>query len=271
MIRRGFILVLAVMISAAATAEDGPARSNVAAQVVADKPAATDQSVLTLDEVVQTALAKNPGVLSNNRRGQSGLWSYGISGDAPLVLDRLDGVLLSGGPDVDPGLYARAPHPKLGRVNRRRDEFELALVREAVRRNLPLLAICRGQQVLNVATGGTLLQDIPSELRGAGEHDAPGPRWQVAHDVQLLPHTRLRSILGRDTVAVNSFHHQAIDELGEGLSVSGRCPEDGVIEAVELTSRRFVIGVQWHPESFWNRTPDFAPLFEALVGAAARP
>jgi putative glutamine amidotransferase len=188
-------------------------------------------------------------------------------GDAPALVARLDGLLLSGGADVDPALYGQPPSAKLGRVERSRDEFELALVRESLARDLPLLAICRGQQVLNVATGGTLLQDIPSELEGAGEHDAPGPRWQVAHEVQLVPHTRLRSILGRDTVAVNSFHHQAVDRPGEGVQVVGRCPEDGVIEAVEIPSRRFVVAVQWHPESFWKRRASFQALFDAHAEA----
>ncbi len=186
---------------------------------------------------------------------------------AALLLDRLDGVVLSGGADVDPALYGQAPHPKLGRVNRRRDDFELALVREALGRDLPLLAICRGQQVLNVATGGTLLQDIPSELEGASGHDAPGPRWELSHDVQLSPHSSLRAILGRDTVGVNSFHHQALDRLGDGLEVSGHCPGDGVVEAVEMPSRRFVVGVQWHPESLWNRQGSFQALFDAHAEA----
>ena len=185
----------------------------------------------------------------------------------PALVDRLDGLVLSGGGDVDPSLYGRPPHPKLGRVNRRRDEFELALAREALARDLPLLAICRGLQVLNVATGGTLVQDIPSELEGASGHDAPGPRWKRSHDVELTPHACLRAILGRDTVAVNSFHHQAIDRLGAGLEVCGRCPGDGVIEAVEDRSRRFALAVQWHPESFWNRRESFQVLFDAQARA----
>lgn len=184
---------------------------------------------------------------------------------APALLDRLDALLLSGGGDLDPALYGRPPHPKLGRVDRRRDEFELALAREALARDLPLLAICRGLQVLNVATGGSLLQDIPSELEGASRHDAAGPRWKRSHDVELSPHACLRTILGRDTVAVNSFHHQAIDRLGEGLAVAARCPADGVIEAVEERSRRFALAVQWHPESFWNRRDSFQVLFDSLA------
>ena len=186
---------------------------------------------------------------------------------APLLVDRLDGIVLSGGGDVDPGRYGMAPHPRLGTVSPRRDAFELALTREALRRDLPLLAICRGQQLLNVAQGGTLLQDIPSELKGASEHDGNGPRSRCSHEVQLLPQTRLRSILGRDTLAVNSFHHQAADRLGDGLEVAARCPVDGVVEGIEMPSRRFVIGVQWHPESFWHRPHCCQALFEAHVEA----
>jgi putative glutamine amidotransferase len=144
-------------------------------------------------------------------------------------LDRLDGILLSGGVDVDPALYGQAPHARLGRVDRKRDDFELALTREALRRDLPILAICRGQQVLNVATGGTLVQDIPSEL--------------------------------------NSFHHQAIDRLGAGLVVSARSAGDGVVEGVEIPGRRFVVAVQWHPEAFWGEADSFQPLFDAHAAA----
>ncbi len=187
--------------------------------------------------------------------------------DAGDLLRRVDGLLLSGGGDVDPALYGQKPHRRLGRVDRRRDDFELALAREALVRDVPILAICRGQQLLNVATGGTLLQDLPSELEGASEHDAPGGRRRRSHVVELLPHTRLRAILGRDTVAVNSFHHQAVDRLGHGLAAAGRCPEDGVVEALEAKGRRFVVAVQWHPESFWDQPVSFQALFAAHVEA----
>jgi putative glutamine amidotransferase len=185
-------------------------------------------------------------------------------GDAAELLDRVQALLMTGGSDVDPDLYGQAPHPRLGSVFRGRDEFELALCREALERDLPLLGICRGIQVLNVATGGTLVQDIPSQLETAVGHDSPGERRTIAHDVRILPGTRLREILGKDTVAVNSFHHQAVKDLGRGLVVSGLCGGDGVVEAVEAPDRRFAVGVQWHPESFW-RERTFHTLFAALV------
>jgi putative glutamine amidotransferase len=187
--------------------------------------------------------------------------------DVPAILDRLDGILLSGGVDLDPALYGQAAHPKLGRVNRRRDDFELALTREALRRDVPILAICRGQQVLNVAAGGTLLQDIPSTLMGAMEHGGKGPRWRRAHRAEVTAGTLLGGILGQDVLSVNSIHHQAVDRLGNDLVVCARCPEDGVVEGVEMPGRRFVVGVQWHPESFWNRAESFQPLFDAHVEA----
>jgi putative glutamine amidotransferase len=189
--------------------------------------------------------------------------------DAPALLDRLAGLVLSGGSDVDPALYREPPHPKLGRVFRERDEFEIALVQEALRRDMPVLAICRGHQVLNVATGGTLIQDIPSEVTGGVEHDPRRERWERAHLVDIVEGTRLRAILGRGTVSVNSFHHQATQALGDGLAVSARSSGDQLVEGVEMPSRRFVIGVQWHPESFWNQPDGFQPLFRALGAAAA--
>ena len=188
-------------------------------------------------------------------------------GDVPALLDRLDGVLLSGGVDVDPVLYGQVPHPKLGRVNRRRDDFELALTREALRRDVPILAICRGHQVLNVATGGTLVQDVPSLMKGVVQHDGRGPRWRRAHRVEVTAPSRLREILGQDALSVNSIHHQGVDRVGGDLVVSARCPEDGVIEGLEMPGRRFVVAVQWHPESFWNRPDSFQSLFDAHAEA----
>jgi putative glutamine amidotransferase len=192
----------------------------------------------------------------------------GSPADAGALLDRLDGLLLSGGADVDPALYGQAPHAKLGRVVRNRDEFEVALCREALRRDLPVLAICRGQQVLNVATGGTLIQDIPSVIGGAVDHDPPAERWDAVHDVELLRGSRLRAILGRETLAVNSFHHQAVDVLGAGLVASAHSVPDRIVEGIEDRSRRFALGVQWHPEAFWREPQAFGPLFDALAQAA---
>jgi putative glutamine amidotransferase len=151
-----------------------------------------------------------------------------------------------------------------------RDALEIALSREALRRDMPLLAICRGQQVLNVATGGTLVQDLPSQWKGALNHDPDVERWSPAHDVQILPGTRLREILGRDKVTVNSFHHQAVRQPGQGVVVSAYSEGDQVVEAIEVPGRRLAVGVQWHPEAFWDKDGRFQPLFEALVNASRR-
>ena len=168
-----------------------------------------------------------------------------------------------------PRSTARPPHPKLGRVDRERDDFELALTREALRRDLPILAICRGQQVLNVATGGTLIQDIPSELEGAVTHDGAGPSDCAGRTaVEVLAGSRLREILGQGTLSVNSFHHQAIDRLGEGLVVSGRCPDDGVIEAVEMTDARASCSAcSGTPSRSGSEAASFQALFDAHAAA----
>jgi len=194
----------------------------------------------------------------------------GQPGDAGLLLDHLSGLVLSGGADVDPAHYGQERHPKLGRVIPERDAFELALAREALRRGLPILAICRGQQVLNVATGGTLLQDIPSQIPGSTvDHDPDAERWEQVHRVTIRPGTRLREILGTDSVAVNSFHHQAVGTPGKGVEVSATA-EDGVVEGIELPGQPFAVAVQWHPESFWDHGRTFQPLFAALAQAAQK-
>jgi putative glutamine amidotransferase len=197
------------------------------------------------------------------------IFAPGKPEDAPELIDHVAGLVLTGGADIDPALYGEARHDALGPVFRERDEFEIALVREALRRDVPVLAICRGHQVLNVASGGTLVQDIPSQMTGAGAHDPDVERWQTCHEVRILPETRLREILGTERVAVNSFHHQAVKQLGRDLVLSAQSP-DGVVEGIEMPrdAKRFVVGVQWHPESFWDHPPGFAPLFEALVRSA---
>jgi putative glutamine amidotransferase len=193
----------------------------------------------------------------------------GAAAEAAELLERIEGLVLTGGGDIDPALYGQERHASVSEVQPERDAFEVALARRALDRDVPLLAICRGHQVLNVATGGTLIQDIASSLAGAENHDPERERWELSHDVRIRPGSQLARILGRDRVAVNSFHHQAVKDLGEGLEATAWAVGDGVVEAIEAPDRRFAVGVQWHPESFWNRPGGFAPLFEAFVGAAA--
>ena len=188
---------------------------------------------------------------------------------APSYLAGLAGVCLSGGPDVDPASYGAAPHPKLGAVQPHVDRFELAVVREAERLGMPLLAICRGAQVLNVAHGVDLFQDVPDEVERAAPHsrdDATDP--VVWHTVDVEPDSLLARALGTTRLDVNSFHHQAPRRVGGGLRVVARAP-DGVVEGVELPGGRFELGVQWHPEAIADR-PEQAALFGAFVDAARR-
>jgi putative glutamine amidotransferase len=191
--------------------------------------------------------------------------------DTPAaVLSEVDGVLLPGGDDVQPSLYGEAPHPAFEAAEPGRDAFEIELARRAGDANVPLLAICRGIQVLNVARGGTLVQDIPSQLPEAVRHEVRDTPHTIAHDIWVsegtLLHTLLRERIDGDACPVNSRHHQAVRSVGSGLIVSATAP-DGVIEAVEDPSRRFYLGVQWHPENFY-RTGEFRALFEAFVEAA---
>lgn len=186
------------------------------------------------------------------------------------VVNEVDGILLPGGDDVLPSLYGADPHPTFDAAEPGRDAYELELATRAGDADLPLFAICRGIQVLNVARGGTLVQDIPSELPDAIPHEVRDTPFTIAHDVWVsegtLLHTLLRERIDGDACPVNSRHHQAVQKVGSGLVVSATAP-DGVIEAVEDPSKRFCVGVQWHPENFY-RTGEFRALFEAFITAA---
>ena len=182
------------------------------------------------------------------------------------LLERLDAVCLSGGPDLHPSAYGAEAHDELGPTEPELDLFELALARRAVRRGLPVLAICRGAQVLNVALGGTLHQHLP-DLAGELEHRQEAPGRQATHGVTLAPDSRLAKLMGRTEIGVNSFHHQAPATLGPGLQAVGKA-RDGTVEALESTATRFVFGVQWHAECLVEMPEHFA-LFEGLVQAGA--
>ena len=190
------------------------------------------------------------------------------------ALDSADGLLLTGGDDVSPSRYGEQLHPATKEVPPERDAFEIALVREARKRNMPLFAICRGLQVLNVAAGGSLVQDIASQVPGALEHKQQVPPHQpfdLAHEVwlekdSLLARLMRERLIDTDACEVNSRHHQSVRQLGAGLRVSATAP-DGVIEAIERPDLPFCVGVQWHPENFW-RTGEFRALFEGLLKGA---
>lgn len=170
---------------------------------------------------------------------------------AARVLNAVNGLVLTGGEDVDPAYYGAAPSPQLHSVSATRDAIELALVRSARDRALPTLAICRGIQLLNVALGGTLVQDIPTERPGALAHDPSAARDQRTHAIVVEPRSRIAHALGATAAQVNSVHHQAVDRVANGLRVTARAP-DGIIEGVEgpAGDRWWVVGVQWHPEEF---------------------
>jgi putative glutamine amidotransferase len=186
--------------------------------------------------------------------------AHGYVDDADALLDRVDGLLVSGGPDLDPALYGQEPDPRLGPdVDLVSDEYEQALLRGAAERDLPLLGICRGLQALNVSRGGTLHQHLDGHLQ---THEAFLP----AHDVEVARGSLLHWLTDRDGLAVNSFHHQAADRIGAGLEVAARAA-DGTVEALWDPAARFTLGVQWHAEFLTHRAEQ-ASLLGGLVHAA---
>lgn len=218
-----------------------------------------------------------------NKRIDDYVKSVQQSGGEPVVLDTstaraadvvrdVDGLLLTGGGDVDPRLYGEERHPSVYGLVPDRDALELELVVRGLEHEVPMLCICRGMQVLNVALGGTLVQDILSAVPQALNHTDPDPPHKISHDVLLAPGARLTQLLRPDagerpTYAVNSRHHQALKHVASSLVVTATAP-DGVIEAVERPESAFCLAVQWHPENFW-RTGEFRALFDALIEAAS--
>ncbi|OGL13658.1 MAG: hypothetical protein A3F92_05030 [Candidatus Rokubacteria bacterium RIFCSPLOWO2_12_FULL_71_22] len=205
-----------------------------------------------------------------------------LAGGAPVLLPpplgadardalwaRLDGLVLTGGGDVDPRHFGEPRHPAVAEVSEARDALEFELTRRALAQGFPLLAICRGIQVLNVALGGSLHQDIPSEPGSPLAHSQTERRHQPTHHVKVREGSRLAAILGTHEVDVNSFHHQALARLGRGLAAVAWAP-DGIVEGVEETAGgdRFVVGVQWHPEDLVEHDPAARRLFAAFVTAA---
>lgn len=189
-----------------------------------------------------------------------------------LLVEMADGLMLSGGEDIDPALYGQEPHPKLQPVHRQRDEMELLALRYALERRMPVLAVCRGFQLLNVHFGGTLYQDLETQRVGGVIHEQDAPISERWHGARPEPGSRLAEIVGANEMMINSFHHQGIDRLGEGLRAVVHS-EDGLVEAAEAADYPWVIGVQWHPERGEaeapgdRRHPDWR-LFYAFAEAA---
>ena len=189
------------------------------------------------------------------------------------MFERIDGLVLTGGVDIAPGLYGEEPIPELGEVHAERDAAELPLAKWAFAEGKPVLGICRGHQVLNVALGGTLYQDLPAQWGRNIDHELSVREecWdRFDHGLMLEPDSRLAELLGETEIAVNSLHHQAVKALGAGLRIVGRAP-DGIVEAIEGTGDGFVIGIQCHPEELWQSADTrWRSVFRALVLAAEK-
>jgi putative glutamine amidotransferase len=185
---------------------------------------------------------------------------------ASAYLDAIDGLVVTGGAfDVDPALFGAAAQHETVNLKPGRTDFELEMVRGALARDMPVLGICGGQQLLHVALGGSLFQHVPDEAPSDIAHEQPNPRTEPGHDVLVKPNTLLHNIVGSDRMSVNSAHHQAAKDCPNGVIVSGRAP-DGLIEAIEAPAYRFCLGVQWHPE--YAIDPGDTAIIEAFVKAA---
>lgn len=183
------------------------------------------------------------------------------------AIDRCDGVIFSGGEDVDPKYFGADPHTGLGNVFPLRDRLEILAMRRLKTQDKPMLAICRGVQVLNVAFGGTLIQDLPSIRPNAMQHMQKAARHHDSHWIDIVEGSRLFQVLGHPRVRTNSLHHQAIDAVAPGFRVSGTAG-DGTVEAIEAPDARYILGVQWHPESMAAHDPIMKGLFSSLVEAS---
>lgn len=185
------------------------------------------------------------------------------------LLSRIDGLLLIGGADIDPFLFGEEPHAKIGSVVRDRDDSDLLLMNHAFKKQMPILGVCRGQQVMNVALGGTIIQDIPSQVDNALLHKQPSKRGELAHSVEVLT-PKFKGIFETETFRVNTFHHQSVGKLGDGLKLSA-VAKDGIIEGIEHESHPYCVSVQWHPEELAINGDVYAQrLFKSFVEACKK-
>jgi putative glutamine amidotransferase len=202
-----------------------------------------------------------PGAVSRGGGAPLIVPPFSPEDDVETILERVDGVVMSGGPDIHPCLYGAEEHPKLGPTDVGLDRFEIGFVRRALERDLPILGICRGAELLNVARGGTLLQHVDG-------HRQQEEARVATHDVDIEPESRLAEVLGTTRTGVNTYHHQAVDQLGGGVRAVAWAA-DGLVEAIELTGLDFAIGVQWHAEGLIDE-PTQCALFRGFVAAAQR-
>jgi putative glutamine amidotransferase len=190
-----------------------------------------------------------------------------------MVLDefaqKVDGFLISGGPDIDANLYGENNLPFNGEISPYRDYLEIFIFKVAIENDKPILGICRGIQIMNVAAGGSLYQDISSQVKNDEviKHSQQAPRWYPTHDIDIENGSKIWDCFKKCRVCVNSFHHQAVKEVGKGFVVTSKAP-DGIIESIEHTSHRFAVGVQWHPELMWEKDITHLKIFEKFVEAS---
>ena len=187
--------------------------------------------------------------------------------DIGTFLKLVDGIILTGGVDVDPQLYGENPIPLQGSIDPLRDSFELLLTKAALDMCKPIFAICRGIQVLNVAAGGTLYQDVNGQMKGSLKHRQQAPTYHPSHKVRLEAGSRLNGIFGKSSVGVNSFHHQAVKDIAPGFRATAWA-DDGLIEAIELDGSDYIVGVQWHPERMIDG--EMLKLFKAFTATLQR-
>ena len=191
------------------------------------------------------------------------------------IFENLDGVFLPGGADIDPVSYGQAPHPLCDKTDRDRDRVELALAKWAIEKQKPVLGVCRGMQLINLAAGGTLYQDLAEQKQGSIKHDYfpfGGQNFRrdfLAHEVEVAPGSRLAKVFGEGTLRVNSMHHQGVRDVGKGLNVSAMAA-DGLVEGLEARDGGYVVGVQWHPEALTDNEEASRRLFEDFVETAGR-
>ena len=186
-------------------------------------------------------------------------------------LENYDGILLSGGSDIDPKFYGESNMPYNGTISPIRDQCELFMAKKIIEANIPLLGICRGIQVMNVAMGGTLFQDIYAQNKESTMfmHTQSAPTWYPSHEITMKKDSWVYRSFGKEKGEVNSFHHQAIKDIGKGFEATSHSG-DGIIEAIEYTKNRFCVGVQWHPELMWQHNPEFLNLFKAFVNLSKK-
>ncbi|MGA8941901.1 MAG: gamma-glutamyl-gamma-aminobutyrate hydrolase family protein [Thermoactinomyces sp.] len=182
---------------------------------------------------------------------------------------KLDGLILTGGGDIDPTLFDEEPHPNLGEIIPDRDDMEIALIEQFMAQNKPVFGICRGCQILNIALGGDMYQDILSQKQTMLQHSQRAPRNHASHTITIMENTLLHSIYGKGLTKVNSFHHQAVRNIKPPFQISA-VAKDGIIEAFESSEHEFVLGVQWHPEEMVQKDTDAIKLFQAFVYACIR-